>query len=279
MLPSVPYSIKLTRNRTLSTFPIPDGFKETPQPTTNKSKIPLCLNLHALIDQIRASKTESDVPYLLNLINTAVTTIEKEGKQAECISELALVSVVKKSSHYQKSIKISNNESVTIEISRSGITRTIILKGKEKKWLTHVGLGFFDNKDKSYFSKQSITGTNPEVTSYILTKKKDSSDFDYSALALFTYPVELGYVFDGSGWGVTAGLGATKEKPVAMLGISGILDYQFIVTAGFIIQEYTTLKGEFNDNQLLGDTPIDSSNLVENTYKPSFGIVLGFSFD
>lgn len=141
---------------------------------------------------------------------------------------------------------------------------------KKRRWVTHVGFTFMDNKDESYYSQKL-----PDDTYYV-QRKDTSGELSYTATMLFTYPhwdLKNGYLA-----GPSVGLGASNDSISVLMGFSILFNENFVLSGGMAIREFETLSGSYYSKQNLGADPVDSADLTDKTYKATPMITFGYKF-
>lgn len=167
-------------------------------------------------------------------------------------------------------MNIDGKHAVKVSIDFGGESASIQLK-PPVEWIAHYGLGFFDNRDELHYSMADGNGQ------YVIANQADRSDFSYTAMAMFTYPM---WNQDGDiEWGPSAGLGIANSSISALAGVSMLVKTNFVVTFGVIFQESKVLKGVYSVGDNVGDTALDCTVLFDKTYKPTWGIVFGYRFE
>ncbi len=231
-----------------------------------------CTPFQDLVESVRLSNSEAKVDQYVSQLRA----LTAEGLYAVCPNFTNIMESIELTTTQLVKFKVKRNNEYTISISKKGSEdRLIKVRGLSKQWMSHFGFTFVENRNDSYFSKEGLASGEPPATTYTIEKQQDSDDFLYSATALFTYP----YATSGD-WkfGVTTGLGANNESIFIYLGPSVVIHDNFLFTMGVVIQEFDVLKGVYDEGQDIGTTPIDSQNLVDSTYKPSFGFTFGYKF-
>ena len=142
----------------------------------------------------------------------------------------------------------------------------------------------FDNN--AYYTESF----NTEEETFLIRKYSDSG-FEYMPAAMFTYVFEPDeYRINGNSWGASAGISLDPDKPGILGGISYIVGQNVTVTAGVAITQQDVLKGEYKayskSAEFTDDMPpqtIDSAlsadQLVKDTYKGSWFLAIGFTFE
>lgn len=229
-----------------------------------------CDDFNNQIDNIMSLTDESLLPAELEELKR----IDGRLKNENCG---ATYEEIVKLTEFNKSIDIQPNTRYTISVSNADTMYAKVELSPINTWLTHVGFTFVDNKDENYFSKKVTTSEPDSNSNYELSRASSRDDFDYAAMAMFTYPF---YDF-GKNWqlGFTAGLGTDSNNLIIGAGLSLIVYKNVVITAGVVGTEFDVLKGEYNLGDNLGESPIESDNLVDQTYKfaPALTISLRFN--
>ena len=231
-----------------------------------------CDKFRAVRDSVYDSDTEIKVRDARGKFNQAIVT----GDYAICPGYAAEIKNVEIATTQELIFSVKRNKEYQVSIERPSLTpKKMKVTGVNKQWLSHFGFTFVRNKSESFYSADSGEASDAGNPTYIIKEQNDVDDYLYSAAVLLTYPFSV-----AGDWkfGITTGLGANNESIFLYLGPSMIIHENFLITAGFVIQEFDVLNGTYDEGKNIGETPIDSDNLVQSTYKPSFGISLGYRF-
>ena len=242
---------------------------------------------------------------ITGVFNKTVTAIHKLDKESELPEQLEKVKqsillspedckdflkaakklIAQTSMHYE--IDVAPHTEYTIKVSHSekeiaGLT----LSNPPTEWLTHVGMTFFDNKDKYFYSDKVTTsvtdpqtGLETEQISYQVAQGADRGGLAYAATAIFTYPVINRINGSDIDIVLSAGLGVEKDNISALVGVSLIIHRNLVITLGVIGSEFDVLKGDYELGDALGDSSVDSTNLITQTYKFAPMLTLAYKFD
>lgn len=192
--------------------------------------------------------------------------------QKECAENVEAASKLAASTSKQYVFNVTRGDEITLRMRRGDLTRELVVRSEPRQWLTHVGFTFMQNKDERYYSREiaSAPGT------YEVARQENEQRNKYAATVLFTYPASDD--LSGVNVGITAGLGASAETVAVMAGLSLIFGENVLMTAGVAVQEFDVLNGVYREGQALGSTPVDSSVLMDKTYRASFMMTLGLRF-
>lgn len=167
--------------------------------------------------------------------------------------------------------RLEDNSRADFKVSLDGENlASMTIATKKRRWVTHVGFTFMDNKDESYYSQKL-----PDDT-YRVQRKDTSGELSYTATMLFTYPhldLKNGYLA-----GPSVGLGASNDSISVLMGFSILFNENFVLSGGMAIREFDTLSGSYYSKQNLGTDPVDSADLTDKTYKATPMITFGYKF-
>lgn len=192
--------------------------------------------------------------------------------QEDCASHIKVANELPSRTSRQFEFDLKRGSEATLRMRRGDLKREIVVRSEPREWLTHVGFTFMDNLDERYFSREIAAAPG----TYEVARQGGGQDIKYAATALFTYPVSN--FASGVNLGFTAGLGASAESVAVVAGIGVIFGENVLFTVGAAVQEFDVLKGVYREGQALGAAPVDSSALVDKTYKVSPMATLGFRF-
>lgn len=207
-----------------------------------------------------------------DLFNQAVTTLE--------------------STQSQVTINFYEGKSASLEITRNynGTQKSWLYRWEEEPptvWLYNLSYVFIQDFDNDAYYTESF---NTEDETFLIRKYSDSG-FEYMPAAMFTYVFEPDeYRINGNSWGASAGISLDPDKPGILGGVSYIVGQNVTVTAGVAITQQDVLKGEYKayskSAEFTDDMPpqtIDSAlsadQLVKDTYKGSWFLAIGFTFE
>ncbi|WP_416305967.1 hypothetical protein [Neptunicella sp. SCSIO 80796] len=225
---------------------------------------------NALSEKIYQLTDEAALPEYINEltgINPPSACIEARGRIATLIAATM-------DSHL---VTFSKHQKVTISVQRGENTlTTLVLEDKPTEWLTHVGFTFLNNKDEYFYSEKVPGSTTDAPATYKIARGTQRDDISYAATAMFTYPFASEVWGEDIDIGFSVGLGTDKNSIAALIGLSAIINDNFMITAGVIGSQFDVLKRDYKVGQDIGETAIDSSNLVQKTYK--FPLMVTFSY-
>ena len=290
------YSIEFD-SKTLTPLPFEDPRKSkevennsTPNNSTKKDNANTTANKCKTIDDkfdstvttIYQLNKESELPEQLEKVAESILTAPM---QCSNFLDRAKKLVAQTSLHYE--LDVAPHTEYTIKVSHGGKELAgLTISNPPTEWLTHVGMTFFDNKDKYFYSdKLTTTVTDPqtgletEQISYQIAQGADRGGLAYAATAIFTYPVISRINGSDIDFGISAGLGVEKNNISALVGVSLIINRNFVVTLGVIGSEFDVLKGDYELGDSLGDSSVDSTNLITQTYKFAPMLTLAYKFD
>ncbi|MBY6188609.1 hypothetical protein KUV89_18490 [Marinobacter hydrocarbonoclasticus] len=211
----------------------------------------------------------------------------------KCVENIANARLLEANTTYafSRTMPESSNMTVTIEQKSKesdGTVKTetaasITFKGDSREFYSHLGVGFLDDRNRNYFSADTGETDADGKPIYQVQEGASPSGFNYSIMAVFSYPVWDIKDNKEHQFALSAGLGASLDTPIAYFGISYILNEAFLISGGAAIAEREVLKPNYSttpgdSNNIIGTKPIDSKDLVETTYKPTYMLVFGYRF-
>jgi hypothetical protein len=196
------------------------------------------------------------------------------------------------SSQEKVTINFYEGKSASLEITRNynGTQKSWLYRWEEEPptvWLYNLSYVFIRDFDNDAYYTESF---NTEDETFLIRKYSDSG-FEYMPAAMFTYVFEPDeYRINGNSWGASAGISLDPDKPGILGGVSYIVGQNVTVTAGVAITQQDVLKGEYKayskSAEFTDDMPpqtIDSAlsadQLVKDTYKGSWFLAIGFTFE
>ena len=250
-------------------------------PANPDAKVAACNLLKDSFVNLLKTDKETDVKSKMDALDATVDA--NQGNLDGCVivdssgeSWKDSVAKLQKSTAKEFTVEIRENLGATFIVSdgnEDGVKKVIEVNTEAKsKWITTFGLGFYENKDQSYFTKPSSI---PDSPGYILQEQSDRSDLSYTAQVVFTYPF---WEYKGFEVGFSAGLGASQDSIQAMIGPGFVFGKNVVFTVGLTAQEVTVLKGQYSVGDNIGDQPLDSTMLTDKTYKSTIMYALTFRF-
>jgi len=266
------------RKGTQGAIEIPEAPGDQPQVSGSATRV--CKNTKTLIEKIEhlysKDVTEDKVA---NFVHHLESWKILHSKNIACQNWVNEADKAIQSTILEYEYKITKGSGVRIEINTPKAVKNISLKPyKKTRWMTHLGFTFVANQGESYYSKK-IDGAENESDTYQITRQHSEDKYLYSATGLWTYPSEFRFIYiPGTKFGWTAGLGANTNNIFVLTGPSVIIGDNILINFGAVFQQFDQLKGEYMENEDIGETPIDSGNLVDKTVKPSWAISIGYRF-
>lgn len=244
-----------------------------------------CGALHGAIDDVLKATEEAALPVLLETMADASRAAEQEMAKAAaeakksggtpaggCADYVDAADELAVSTRKLVVLDIRRGSEATLRMRRGELKREIVLRSEPRQWLTHVGFTFMDNKDERYYSREIAAAPG----TYEVARQSGNQRYKYAATALFTYP--MSNHASGVDVGFTAGVGASAENVAVIAGVGILFGENVLLTVGAAVQEFDVLSGVYQEGQVLGAQPVDSSALADKTYKTSVMATLGFRF-
>lgn len=247
-----------------------DNNKGNPLTPTQKARLTLQPVCDALI------KEAKDFSSIINpgdvhdgILKLRAAIADAQGTCSEANLEMA-DSLIDKTRDVQN-VSLKEDTVVTVTVVAPGQETSIEVTSRGPQWISHFGIGFIRNKDELYHS----IATGSEAGNFVIGKQQDRDKWDYSAMAMFTYPVSN--ISNNIQFGLTGGLGSGDKALSALFGVSFIIRENLILTGGVVLREASVLKGQYQAGQTVAQS-IDSAVLMDTTYKSAFGVVFGYRF-
>lgn len=189
-------------------------------------------------------------------------------------------------------INFYDGKSASLEVTRNynDNAKSWLYRWEEEPptvWLYNLSYVFIQDFDNDAYYTESY---NTEEQTFLIRKYSDSG-FEYMPAAMFTYVFQPDkYRIKGNAWGASAGISLDPDKPGILGGISYIMGQNVTVTAGIAITQQDELKGEYSaysknaefNNDMPPDTvdsALSADQLVKDTYKGSWFLAIGFTFE